>query len=275
VALLHDADAWWALDGQGLPSADLDYPGALRRAHRTLWDAGVTTDFAHPADPRLARYRLLIAPALPLLSEAAATTLRDYVHGGGTLLVQYFAGVVDEHHQAWLGGYPAPPLREALGVRVEEFRPLAPGAELPLSDGSTGTVWSELLRLQPAGATAVASYTGGVLAGRPALTRNPHGAGAAWYLSTHLDDTAYGALLTRLTRDAGATPDPASRHPGVEAVRRHSPDGTRSWLFLLDHTGRPVHLPQLTTGHDLLTDHRVPPDGLRLPPHGAAVLRQD
>lgn len=123
AAVLHDADAWWALDTKGLPSAELDYPGTLRRAHRALWDAGITTDFAHP-EADLSRYRLVLAPSLYLVSDAGAASLRRYVEGGGTLLVQYFSGVVDERHQVRTGGYPGA-LREVLGIRGEEHRPLA------------------------------------------------------------------------------------------------------------------------------------------------------
>lgn len=274
VAVLHDSDAWWALDTQGLPSAELDYPGALRRAHRAVWEAGVTADFARPQDADPARHRVLLAPALHLLSRESAEALRAYVHGGGTLLVQHFGGVVDERCQAWLGGYPAGPLRQALGVRVEEVRPLAAGAVLRLSDGSTATAWSESLRAD--GAEAVASYTGGVLDGRPALTRHAYGAGVGWYLSTRLDDASYRALVARVLAEAGAGPELPGAAPDVEAVRRRAPDGSRSWLFLLHHGAEPVRLPAdaVGAGHDLLTGREVGPDGLVLPPGGAAVLRQ-
>ena len=270
AAVLHDSDAWWALDGQGLPSADLDYHGELRRAHRALWDAGITTDFAHPAGSDLSGYRLLVAPALYLLADAAAEALRAWVHAGGTLLVQHFCGVVDERHHARLGGYPAEPLRQALGVRVEEFRPLAAGGGVRLSDGSTGSVWSESLRLTGR-AQPVATYTQGLLSGQPALTRHQYGAGTAWYASTRLDDAAYRGLMARLLTDAAVTPELAVP-PGVEAVRRWADDGSRSWLFLLNHTDEPTTVP--AEGHDLLTNRPTTPAGLALPPHGAAVLRQ-
>lgn len=215
AALLHDADAWWALESQGLPSAELDYHAAMRRAHRTLWDAGITADIAHPADPALDRYRLLIAPALHLLSAAGARALRSYVHGGGTLLVQHFGGAVDERAQAWLGGSPAPPLREALGIRVEEFRPLAAGERIRLSDGTTATAWSEYLTAP--GAQVVTAYTHGMLAGCPAVTRHPHGTGVGWYLSTQPDDAGYAALLARIAAEAGVRPELAGAAPGVVA----------------------------------------------------------
>jgi beta-galactosidase len=268
VAVLHDADSWWALDTRGLPSSELDHLSALRRAHRALWDAGVTTDFAHPTHD-LERYRLVVAPALYLLSDAGAASLLHYVENGGTLLVQHFGGAVDEHHQARLGGYPAAPLRAVLGIRGEEYRPLAKGETVTLSDGSSGTVWSESLRCE--GATAVLSYASGMLTGQPALTRNRCGGGTGWYLSTCLEDAGYAALIRRLLDDTEVDPEQPGLPPGVEAVRRHSDDG-RSWLFLLNHTEREV-LVAAAAGHELLTDTPAGPDGLRLPAGEAAVLR--
>lgn len=269
AAVLHDSDSWWALDGQGLPSASLDYLGELRRAHRALWDAGITTDVAHPAGPGLSRYRLLIAPALHLLSDAAAESLRAWVHAGGTLLVQHFSAVVDEHHHARLGGYPAEPLRQALGIRVEEYRPLAEGATLRLSDGSAATAWSESLQLA-APAEAVATYTEGMLTGRPALTRHAYGTGIAWYASTRLDTPAYTSLVARLLTEAGVHPE-IPVPPGVEAVRRHAPSGGASWLFLINHTSTSATV--RAEGHDLLTGRPLPAAGLTLPAGGAAVIR--
>ncbi|MEV4364524.1 beta-galactosidase [Nonomuraea sp. NPDC049625] len=258
VAVLHDADAWWALEVDGLPSADLDYHGSLRRAHRALWEAGVTVDFAHP-EHDLSRYRFIVAPALFLLSGAGAANLRRYVSGGGTLLVQHFTGSVDEYLHARLGGYPATPLREALGIRVEEHRPLRRGEHIVLSDGTRATVWSELLRTE--GAETVLTYTHGMLTGQPALTRHRFGQGEGWYLSTRLDDPGYAALITRIL-GVGAEP------PGVESVTRHATDG-RSWQFLLNHTATTISLPE--SAHDLLTGAPVS----ELPPGGCVVLRKN
>ncbi|MET9250013.1 beta-galactosidase [Nonomuraea sp. NPDC003709] len=258
VAVLHDADAWWAMEVDGLPSADLDYHGSLRRAHRALWEAGVTVDFAHP-EHDLSRYRFIVAPALFLLSDAGAANLRRYVSGGGTLLVQHFTGFVDEYLHARLGGYPATPLREALGIRVEEHRPLRRGEHIVLSDGTRATVWSELLRSE--GAETVLTYTHGMLTGHPALTRHRFGQGEGWYLSTRLDDPGYAALITRIL---GVGTEP----PGVESVTRHATDG-RSWEFLLNHTATTISLPE--SAHDLLTGAPVS----ELPPGGCAVLRKN
>ncbi|MFJ8958396.1 beta-galactosidase [Lentzea sp. NPDC102401] len=262
VAVLHDSDAWWALNSDGLPSSELGYHSALRDAHRALWDNGVVTDFAHP-EADLSRYRLVVAPALYLLSDAGAENLRRYVVNGGTLLVQYFSGVVDSRAHARLGGCPAAPLREALGIRVEEYRPLRHDERIVLSDSSHGTVWSESVRAQ--GAETVAAYTHGALAGSPALTRNRCGAGDAWYLSTRLDAAEYTALLSRLLDSAGACPVLPGLPSGVEVVVRQGEDGRR-WHFVLNHRAEPVSLPD--AAHDVLTGGPV----RELPAGGCAVL---
>ena len=264
VAVLHDPDAWWALGVDGLPSTGLDYHTALLRAHRALWDTGVTVDFAHP-EHELSRYRLVIAPALFLLSDAGAENLRRYVADGGILLVQHAAGYVDERMHARLGGYPAAALREALGIRVEEYRPLRQDERIALSDGSYGTVWSESLRSE--GAQTLAAYTRGMLTDSPALTRNGLGNGQGWYLSTRLDDAGYGALVGRLLEEAGVEPELPGLPAGVEAVTRHASDGRR-WHVLINHRAEAVPLPD--PAHDLMTGalaHQVPPGG-------GAVLRR-
>lgn len=263
VAVLHDSDAWWALEVDGLPSSELGCHAELRRAHRALWDAGVTVDFAHP-EHELGAYRLVVAPALFLLSDAGAENLRRYVTGGGTLLVHHAAGYVDDRLHARLGGYPAAPLREALGVRVEEHRAVRRDERIVLSDGTHGVAWSESLRTE--GAETLAVYTRGMLAGGPALTRHRFGAGQGWYLSTRLEDADYGALVDRLLAEAGVGRDVAGLPAGVEAVTRHASDGRR-WHVLINHRDDTVPLP--LPAHDLLADTTAH----TLPPGGCAVLR--
>ncbi|GGU77998.1 beta-galactosidase [Lentzea flava] len=265
VAVLHDSDAWWASNSDGLCSPELDYLSALSSAHRALWNAGVAVDFAHPEED-LSRFRLVLAPALFLLSDTGAENLRRYVAAGGTLLFQHFGGVVDDRMHARLGGYPAAPLREALGIRVEEHRPLRRDERITLSDGSHGTVWSESVRAQ--GAEPVATYTHGMLAGSPALTRHGFGAGHGWYLSTRLDEADYNALVARLLDSAGVEPVLPGLPSGVEAVTRQAEDGRR-WHFVLNHLDEPVPLP--SAAYDLLTGGPV----REVPPGGCVVLREE
>ncbi len=166
-----------------------------------------------------------------------------------------------------LGGYPGA-YRDLLGVRVEEFHPLADDEDVPLTGGGTGRIWSETVHL--AGAETVSAYAGGVLDGRPAITRRRVGDAYAWYVSTRPDEDTYRRLLTEAARLAGVTPTCPDAPAGVEAVRRHDTDG--SLLYLLNHTDRPQRVP--AAGFELLTGATV--DGvLTVAPGGVAVVREE
>lgn len=264
VAMLFDWQAWWATELDSHPSEDVRYLDRAHALYNALLDRGVGVDFRHPEDD-LTDYDLVVVPTLYLVTDAAASRLDEAVAAGATALVTYFSGIVDERDHIRLGGYPGA-FRDLVGVRVEEFVPLREQEKVRLSDGSEADVWTEHLHL--AGAEVVLSYADGPLAGVPAVTRNSHGRGAAWYAACRLDPSATGALVGRLLDDAGIVPV-AATSPGVEVVRRVA--GDRSWVFVLNHTDGPAKV--AVRGHDLVADQAV--DGeLLVDPGGVAVVRE-
>jgi beta-galactosidase len=259
VAILWDAEAWWAMQATHLPSSDLDYLAVVQAAHRQFWIAGVGVDLADPAAD-LSSYRLVVIPSLYLVSEQAAASIARYVEGGGHVLVTYFSGIVNEDAQVWLGDYPGA-FPEVLGVRVEEFHPVA---EVDLASGGRGRLWSENVQL--AGAEAIDRYSGGALDGSPAITRHRYGEGVAWYMSTQLDDDTYRALVEQVMRGAGV--EAPALPAGVELVRRRA--GETSWTFLINHSNAEVAVP--VAGLDLLSGQEIG-DTLVLAAGDQAVVR--
>ncbi len=246
AAVLWDYEAWWAVELDSHPSADVRYLSAVRSYYECLWKAGITVDFVHP-EGDLAGYDLLLAPSLYLLTDAGAKAITEQVRAGASLVVSYFSGIVDEHDQVRLGGYPGG-LRDVLGVRVEEFFPLAKGGQVALSGGGSGRAWTELL--STTGAEVLQRCVDGPLPGTPAVTRNLHGSGTAWYLATTLDNDTLSQVLLAAAEGAGV--GPAAQAPaGVEVVRRGD------LLFVLNHTV-----------DDVLVEGRLVPAG------DVAVLRQ-
>jgi beta-galactosidase len=154
---------------------------------------------------------------------------------------------------------------------MTEVLPLLPGEVLELEHGWRGTVWSEEGTVGD-DVEVVARVLAGPVPGQPAVTRRPlPGGGAAWYVATQLDDAAWDALLRRVLEVAGVQPA-AAVPDGVEAVRRVSDDGARSYLFLLDHTGEEQRVP--ARGTELLTGAAVGGEVV-VPARGAAVVRED
>ncbi len=265
VAIVWGYESWWATELDSHPSVDVRYPDRARAFHHALWDLGITADVVRPGAP-LDGYKSVVVPTLYLADDAAAEAVRAYVAGGGHALVTYFSGIVDEHDHVRAGGYPGA-FRDVLGVRVEEFAPLLEGEVVTLDDGGRADVWTEHLTL--AGAEAVSTYLDGPQAGVPAVTRNDHGDGVAWYVATRTDAATTATIVRRLVAEAGVAAV-TTTVPGLEVVRRRSEDGA-TWLFVLNHTGSAV--PVEAHGHDLVSDSDV--DGsLVVAAGGIAVVRE-
>jgi beta-galactosidase len=271
AALVWDYDAWWALELPDRPSRDMVYREELRAWHRALWTAGLGCDVIpvpggeHAAEP--GPYRLLLVPSLYTAPPGAAEALAAFAEAGGHVVVGPFSGVADRDDRVPAGPYPAL-LGGLLGLRVDEFLPLAAGEEVALDDGSAGRVWAE--RVVPGPGTEVeARFTTGPAAGGPAVLRRRLGRGSVRYAATRFDSASLARLLPRWSAEAGCRPAPQGAGNGVEVTRRRSPGG--SWLFAVNHTAAPAAL--AATGHDLLTDRPVR-GTLLLPPGEVAVLRE-
>lgn len=249
VAVLWDFESFWAQDLEWRPSVDLDHAERVRAFYRRLWRDGVTIDFAHPSQD-LSRYRLVVAPAQYMVSAGAAANLAGYVENGGTLLVSYFSGIVDDNDAVHEGGFGAP-LADVLGVRIEEFLPLKEGSTCAVewkaeaASWLTASAWQE--DIEAVGAEVVGTYADGPGAGRPAITRHQYGAGVGWYVSTRLDDDGLRTLMRTVYGDAGV--EPAGYPAGLEVVRRRG--AGVEFVVIINHRDDDVVVP--ISGVDLLT----------------------
>ncbi|AEY87587.1 beta-galactosidase [Streptomyces hygroscopicus subsp. jinggangensis 5008] len=271
AAMLWDWQSWWAQNLAWRPSEDHDPRERADSFYEALYDRHLTVDFAHP-EAELSGYPLVVVPALYLMTEAAGNNVREYVRNGGTLVVSYFSGIVDEHDAVHEGAYPGA-LRDVLGLTVEEFSPLLKDERVRLTgpDGSelTGDVWTEFL--VPRGAETVWTYADGLTAGRPAVTRHRLGRGTAWYVSTRLDVRGLDALIGWAADDARLAPR-ADLPRDVEVVRRRGDSGT--YLFVINHTAGDTKVSLATPGTELLTGERAA-GRLAVPAGAVRVVRLD
>lgn len=265
VAILVDADSAWAL-GHGLkPHRALDYAHESRLWYSELWNRQVLVDVI-PADEPLDGYALVIAPTLFVAGAERATRLEQYVAGGGTLLATYLSGIVDHDARVLPGGYPGA-LRDLLGVWTEELRPLQRDESVGLDDGTRVTDWTEDTVLTTA--EAVLRYTDGPSTGRAAVTRNAHGAGTAWYVSTALDRTSVSALVDTLVSELGL-PRALAAPRGVEVVRRRTADGDA--VFVINHTDQDASV--ALSGTDLVSGRDTGPETVVAAGEVAVVLER-
>jgi beta-galactosidase len=264
TALLFDWENWWGLEFESHPSSSLHLTDVVGELYRPLLQAGVSADFAHP-ESDLSGYRLIIVPALYLVSDAGAENVGRFVADGGTALITFFSGIVDLHERVRLGGYPAP-WRDLLGLRIEELAPLPVGAavrlegpdsavtDAPVTDigaaDATGRLWQDVIDLR--GANPLLTFGEGHLSGSAAVTRHGYGRGTAFYVGTLPDRATLSRLVGQAGQDAGLALW-TGLPPGVEAVRRGG------FLFLISHLDRPVELDLGARHLDLLTGAKVGP----------------
>ncbi|HZU56195.1 MAG TPA: beta-galactosidase [Actinocrinis sp.] len=238
VAILHDWDAWRAVELDHQPHSGFRYLDRMREYYTPLWRANITADFAHP-EADLSTYKLVVVPNLYQVTDVAAANLVRYVERGGHLVMGPFSGVSDPDERIRLGGHPVP-FRELLGLRIEEYWPL-PDEPLTLESAELGdftaATWAEWLTVE--GATPVATFTSGPLSGIPAVLRNTYGEGTAWYVATLPEPAALSRILASACAAAGARPVLAGLPPRVEAIRR----GDK--VFLLNHEDESVEIRDL------------------------------
>lgn len=262
VALVFDWENWWAVEASDHPMNDVDYLAVVQRWYRALHRRHVQVDVV-PAARVDDRYQLAIAPLLGLVREADAAALTSFVEAGGHLLAGPYTDVVDEADRFRDGGFLTQ-LGSMFGVRLEDFGALvapdapagAPGERrAPFGGGSAGAPFTEAIgtllaeEVHATDAAVEAAFTGGRLAGRPALTARRHGAGTARYLATVPDESGAQAVVDHVLAGAGIEPLVAGLPEHVEVARRGE------LLTLVNHGGDAVEV--AVTGTDAVTGERV------------------
>ncbi|GIF20160.1 beta-galactosidase [Actinoplanes tereljensis] len=254
AAILFDWPSWWASELDSHPTDRLRYRQEALDWYTTFLNLGVRADVV-PLGAPLEEYDVLVAPVLHIVPADLAKRLDAYVSAGGHLVTTYFSGIVDEHDHVWLGGYPGA-LRDLLGIRIEEFAPLLDGETAPLSNGTTGTLWTDRIDLTDPAVDVLASYETGELAGRPAVTRRAVGNGSAAYVSSRLGPEGLAPVLTTLLERAGVPSDlPAELRGKVELAQRGD------FRFVLNRTDEPIDISALGATE------------ATLPARGVAVIR--
>ncbi len=267
VALVFDWENMWAVESPSSP-ARVNYSELVRSYYRALFEPDVPIDLV-PPEADFTNYKLVIAPALHLVRPGVAARLETFVDNGGTLLMTFTSGLVDEHGRVLPGGHPGP-FRRLLGLHVEEFD--AFGSQLrhlktPLR-GARCTLWADLIQLE--GAEALATFTEDFQAHRPAITRNAVGRGLAYYIGTQPEPAFLRAFLAEVCLGCGVRP-PMRAPAGVEITTRTNEHG--EFLFLLNHTNTIQFVdlgprPRLDLFSDEMVEGQCP-----LAPRDARVLK--
>jgi beta-galactosidase len=254
AAIVHDWQNKWALEGScGPRNAGMGYWDELKRHYNALAREGIAVEFVDQ-NADLTGYGLVVVPMLYLLTDAFAKKLCAFAQNGGTVIVTYWSGVVDESDLCRLGDTPYG-LTELLGLRRTEIDGMydgetrscmpAAGCTLPAAQASTLCEVAVLNEENPA--EPLSLYAEDYFAGHPAVAVHRYGKGRAYYLASRFDEAFYRAFYHDAAKEIGLSPAwPEALPEGILAVRRGS------FVFVQNCTEQPA-----TVGNTVLDRYRT------------------
>jgi beta-galactosidase len=250
VAILHSYDSRWAVNWQRHnkafdPVANLvTWYGALRsQAH--------SVDIVNPS-VSLSQYKLVLAPALNLLTDQQAKNLTDYVKAGGHLVLTQRSAMKNDDNGLFTERQPGP-LAPLLGGRVDQFYALI--APVPVDGvwGSTPTnTWAELLSTSSPDTQVLMRYgkSNGWLDGQPAAITRQVGKGRITYIGAALEGEPLAHAVTWMLSDADVHPEFGALPAGVDLYIRKNADH-EVWI-LINYAEQPQEVTLPSAFEDVL-----------------------
>jgi beta-galactosidase len=272
TCILYSHDNDWALQQPNQPNKFFSLREHIQLFYNSLHDRNIAVDFARPSED-VSRYKLVFAPSLHLLSGGEADRLKLYVQNGGTLVVTFNTGLIDEHNLAPDSGYPHD-LMDLLGLEVVEFDQLPPGEEnhltfkgtFPTSHLHPARLWCDII--EPKDCQILATYAKDFYAGKPAITMHTFGLGKAIYIGTQSHQHFYNDLVIWLRQLCNL--HPLLKVPDNIEVSMRQKDDSRVF-FLLNHHNTPLRIQFYKPMHDFLTGSNFS-GNYDLQPRGVLVL---
>ena len=240
VALIYDWENRWAIeDAQGPRQEKKDYQQTCQKHYKAFWKRGIPVDIIN-MDCDFSSYKLLIAPMLYMVRPGVAERMEEFVESGGTLILTYWSGIVDENDLCFLGGFPGP-LRKIAGIWSEEIDALYDedynyavfnkDNPLKLDKEYKAVELCDLIHAETA--KVLATYKEDFYAGRPALTVNEFGKGKCYYIAFRSGDDFLWDFYGRLIEDLDIQKVLDTELPeGVTAQKRS--DGENDYVFVMN-----------------------------------------
>ncbi|MDD3337119.1 MAG: beta-galactosidase [Eubacteriales bacterium] len=272
AALIFDWENRWALEDAWLAKrADKGYEKTVVQHYAGLKAAGLDVDVIdQTAD--LTPYKLVALPMGYLLRKGFGKRLTDFVRNGGTAVLTYMTGYVDEECLCYLNGFPGE-LREVSGIWAEELDTLYP-------EDRNAIVWQnqkyeafdqcEVIHCETAKSMGV--YDSDFYAGTPALTENDFGAGHCYYIAARTGTELLTALYRHAAEQADLPRFPADVPYGVGTSTRVGQDET--YRFLMNYTPNDAHVTLLGEYRQLYPGQGSISGAQVLPPWGVLVLAE-
>jgi beta-galactosidase len=234
VAIMQSYDTRFAFQIQP-NNPCFGYENQIQDIYKGFFNANIPVDIISEKDP-LVGYKVVIVPAMYVLTEETARNLERFAASGGLVVFTPRTGVKDEANAVVNMKLPGL-IAEMAGVEVEEY------ISMPVDEDSQVqfclpnlqaeflvSVWADILK--PTTAEVVARYSKDFYAGQAAATLNTFGKGKIIYLGA-LGDANFYESITNWILELADVKSLLNSPAGVEVTERWQ--GDQRLLFVLNH----------------------------------------
>ncbi len=173
--------------------------------HKVLYQNNVGVDFIFPEDAEFENYDMVILPSLYIATDELLNKIKNYVAGGGHVIMQFKSGFADENSMVRPMLAPGP-LKDVCGFYYQEFSNIK---NLKLKDdpfkvgddANTVHTWAEYLLLETA--KPLAYYDHKYFQEYPAITINEYGSGTLLYEGCMVSDAIQEKIILQSLERAG------------------------------------------------------------------------
>ncbi len=257
--------------------SNVSYNDVLRPFYDALYRMNVETDFIDPSTKDLARYQMIVIPALYAASDNEIARIKNYIRSGGHVVLSFKSGFSDENLKVRSTNQPGG-FADAVGATYSQF---AIPEKVSLAGDPFGVGpekeqvkwWMELL--QPSTATVVAHYNHPVWGKYAAVTRKAYGKGEVMYVGFMPGDALLEKILGDAAERAGVARLPAELQYPVIVRGGVNPHGRPIHYFLnYSAQAQTVNYP-FGAGTELLSGQAMNAGArLNLPPWGVEVIEE-
>ncbi|WP_418969426.1 beta-galactosidase [Alloscardovia omnicolens] len=254
---------WFQLE-TGFPGGGtVMYNDVVRRFYDALFELNVEADII-PVNAdleRIARYDMVITPALYVAPQQTIDNLRSYVEQGGHLVSTVRSFVTDNDTKVWQDAAPHG-LTDVFGVTYNQFT--RPDGVVTVSGSVAQTFTAEALieLLNPVAddVEVLGAYDHYAWDSHPGLTRHAFGRGDAQYIATIPSPEATREILREAVEHAGISVVGADVAGKVTVRQTITPEG-KTATYLFNYSGEEVTFASPVSGEVLVAPEIIGQDG--------------
>lgn len=233
VAFIYDWENQWALQTiQGYSSESLRYPQTAQEHYRRFWERDIPVDVLN-VNQDFTDYKLVVIPMLYMMKATFMEKVEAYVKAGGTVVMTYISGVVNENDLVYEGGWHEK-LENVFGLTVTETDTYYPSDENSLNfQGKDYVVKDYATLLEQKTGEVISTYGADFYQGTPAVMKNTYGDGNSYYIGARAESAFQNDFYDQLIQELAIIPPFEANHSENVSVQvRKGPDS--AYIFVMN-----------------------------------------